>query len=571
MAKQKGEAKHGPAPLKTYGLQLNVELSQLEIELLCFRTSRRVDEGGLGRQKHFENAAKLMWPDLVWNPWLDLQIGSLCNYSHVGWAGCATSGKTYSASMYGMAWWASSPEESAVILTSTTAKMIRKRQWSAIQDLLHKTRGFPGHVVDSKTIIQARQGDDKHGIFAQPVAEGSVSKAVANIQGFHARRILLIIDEATDTPEAIFEAESNISKGCDEFQMLVIGNPHSYYDQHGRFCEPRDGWKSVNVQDEEWETKRGVCIRFDGVKSPNVLAGKNLYPYLLKIEDLKKARLDDGENSPKFWKFTRGFWSPDGVTSTVLSEALCLKFDVTSGFTFLSKYTTVAGLDPAFGGDRCVLQFARLGDKPDGLGMMLLFTDTVTIQIDAGSPEPVAYQIARQVKQECEARGCSPEDLAVDSTGNGAGVCDVIAQEWSRGIVRIGFGTVASDMPISDFDQKKSSDAYNDKVTELWYSMREWVKADQVRGLSKDAITEFCGRFYEERGRKICLESKRDMKSRTGRSPDKADAASLVIEIARRRGAKNALKSPNGGDVSWERMAREVDSIYSPDLLYSAE
>ena len=124
-------------------------------------------------------------------------------------------------------------------------------------------------MVDSKTCLQASKGDDKNAIFAIAVLDGATSKSVANIQGVHSERILCIVDEATDTPEAAFEATSNLNKGCREFQFLAIGNPHSVLDEHGRFSEPADGWNSVSIETQSWETQRGVCVRFDGAHSPN--------------------------------------------------------------------------------------------------------------------------------------------------------------------------------------------------------------------------------------------------------------------------------------------------------------
>lgn len=557
-----------PQPLKTYGMKFaaGVRLSQLEIELFCFMSERTPDEGGLGKFMHCKNAILLMWPKMVWHEWLDAGIRSLCESRYTGWAGCGAGGKTYTAAIYAMIWWACMPHDSAVILTSTTAKMIRKRQWSAIQDLWQKAVCFPGHIVDSKTIIQAEQGDDKHGIFAMPVADGSLTKAVANIQGIHCRRILLEIDEGTDTPEAIYEAESNLSKGCKDFQMLVLGNPQSRFDPHGRFCEPKDGWKSVNVEDEEWETRRGVCVRFDGMKSPNIKARKNLYPFLISIEDVKNAREFEGETSPKFWKYTRGFWAPDGVVNTVLSEAMCIKFNVEASHVFHSKYTMVAGLDPAFGGDRCILQFAKVGDREDGRPMILL-DDTVVLHLDAGSSSPVSFQIAKRLQEECEMRRCKPEHVAVDSTGNGAGVCDVISQMWSNAIVRVSFGGSPTDLPISDFDSTPSNSRYRDRVTELWYSVLEWVKRDQVRGMTRDIIVEFCSRYCDIKNNKTQVEDKRLMKTRTGKSPDKADAAALAIDVARRLNAR-AILMP-AGNSSWKDAAIKARRLYAEENMYS--
>lgn len=553
-----------------YGLSFSVPIGEIELELSCFRANHTPDKGGLGRYGHFRQAASLMWPKMVWHPWLERQIQSLCDNKYVGWAGCAASGKTYGATLFGMIWWLGAPSSSAVILTSTTAKMIRKRQWSALQDLRLKCPAFPGHVVDSKTMLQVRQGDDKHGIFALPVMEGSMSKAAANIQGIHAQRILVIIDEATDTPEAIFEAVTNLEKGCSEFQMLVIGNPNSYFDQHGRFCEPKEGWKSVGVEDDEWETRRGVCLRFDGQKTPNMAAGKGkpIYPFLISKGDVDQAREYEGTTSPTYWKYTRGFWSPEGVSKNVISETMCVKFNTQQKIVFTSRVTTIAGLDPAFGGDRCILRFANLGDNQDGKSVVQ-FTDIVPILLDASSPEPIAYQISRRVIDECKSRGVEPENLAIDSTGNGAGVADVIAVQWAPHFHRVSFASVASDMAASPNDPRPARDAYENKVTELWYSFREWMKADQIRGLDSPTIRELCSRFYIDEKRKLVVEPKKEMKVRTGESPDLADAACLVIEIARRMGHMNPVIGKGKGPSSWEAKAKASNEIYVEENLYT--
>jgi hypothetical protein len=552
---------------KKYKLNCNYPVSPAELELYCFGVGHGPDHGGLGKFGHFQQAASLFWKNLQWNPWMERQIQSLCDHQYVGWAGCGASGKTYSATLYAMLWWAVDPSDSAVLMTSTTAKMIRKRQWAALQELYQKCPGFPGHMVDSKTTLQATKGDDKHGIMAIPVLDGSTSKAMANIQGIHCRRILVVIDEATDVPEAIVHAASNLTKGCTEFQMLMIGNPHSYFDQHGRFCEPKLGWKSVNVEVDEWETRKGICVRFDGMKSPNVRAGKSEWPYLITQENVRSAVEFEGVSSPTFWKYTRGFWSPEGVAATVLSETLCVKYNVQQKTSFYSRATTIAGLDPAFsGGDRCVLRFAKIGDRQDGFSVVL-FEDPIVISIDAGSPEPIAFQIARRVKEECQSRDCLPQHLAVDSTGNGAGLCDIIAETWSPRIRRVSFGSSATELPTSQFDTRPAKDAYKNRVTELWYCFREWVKCDQIRGLDPETIIEFCSRNYVSEEKKIILEPKSEMKVRFGRSPDLADATALVIDVARSLGGQR--RHPNDAMDFWKEMVIDCQNLYSEDNLYA--
>jgi len=552
-----------------YGLGFDHPVTQLELELWCFRESRTVAEGGLGRYQHCVNAINLIWPDTIWNPWLERQLESLCENSWVSWTGCAASGKTYASSMYAMVWWLADPYHSSVMLASTTAKMIRKRAWANIQHLYRSSQGqFIGNMVDSKTTLQAIKGLDKEAIFAVAVLDGATSKAVANIQGIHSERILCVIDEATDVPTAAFEAASNLSKGCREFQLLAIGNPHSMLDEHGRFSEPADGWDSVSVETQEWKTNRGVCVRFDGMHSPNVKAGKTKWDFLITKEQLESAMKYEGEASPRFWKYSRGFWSPSGIVKTVLSETMCQKYRVYDKHTFQTKNHVIAGLDPAFGGDRCVLRFAKYGDLSSGL-MGIEFTEILNIDIDAGAQEPIHFQIARQVKEACVSRGCEPNHLAIDATGEGGGLCDILAREWSGRINRVEFGGKPTDLPVSVEDNRPSSEAYANKVTELWFSCREWVIHEQLKGLDADTIVEFCQRMFDDEKRKIVIERKVNMKARTGKSPDLADAAALVVWVGRTLGA-GRLQKASGDDKEWSALALKYDAVYNEDNMYAS-
>ena len=552
---------------ENYGLEFNHPVSPLELELFCFREGRTPDEGGLGRYGHCRNAINIIWGEsIVWNPWLERQLESLCENQWVSWTGCAASGKTYTSALYAMVWWLSDPMHSTVLLASTTAKMIRKRSWANIQQFFRNAENFPGNLVDSKTCLQAVKGDDLNAIFGLAVLDGATSKAVANIQGVHSERILVIIDEATDVPVAAFEAASNLSKGCREFQMLAIGNPHSRLDEHGRFSEPVDGWDSIDLNTLEWKTMRGRCLRFDGMHSPNVIAGKTIYEFLITPEQVRQAQDWEGDESPRFWKYTRGMWAPSGICKTVLSETMCEKYNARGVHTFSSRFSMVAGLDPAFGGDRCVLRFARYGDLNSGL-MGVEFTETIIIPIDASSSEPVHFQIARQVKDYCVSRGVLPSDLAIDATGEGGGLCDIISREWSPSIRRIEFGGRASGKRVSLEDKRLSHEAYANRVTELWFSVREWLMRNQLRGMDAETIIEFTQRMFDDEKRKIKVERKIDMRARTGRSPDLADAAALIIEVARQKGTGN-LTVKAERDKKWDTLSLKYDGIFDPDAMY---
>jgi hypothetical protein len=79
-----------------------------------------------------------------------------------------------------------------------------------------------------------------------------------------------------------------------------------------------------------------------------------------------------------------------------------------------------------------------------------------------------------------------------------------------------------------------------------------------------ETLQEFCGRMFDDSKRKISVESKTVMKQRTGKSPDLADAAVVLLDLVR----KTAAFEPRASrmDKVWEKLVRDADSIYYEDL-----
>lgn len=125
---------------------------------------------------------------------------------------------------------------------------------------------------------------------------------------------------------------------------------------------------------------------------------------------------------------------------------------------------------------------------------------------------------------------------------------------------RVEFGGAPSDLPVSDEDPKPCNEAYDRKVTELWFSMRKWVIEERIGGLDIPTLQEFCARMFDDSKRKISVETKGIMKQRTGKSPDLADAAVVLLDLAR----KTSSLEPGSKklDEVWERLVKQSDSIY---------
>lgn len=596
-----------------YGLKFTEQVSEADLELYCFMVDHPSDKGGLGKYRHFLNASRIIVPEIKFNDWSRTQIRSLCQTEHaikvgnviqrfVYWPGCKTAGKTFTAGHYAFIWWLADPNCSAVMLTSTSGVMIKSRMWPVIQDLFHMAKRTAaekykideamvncGNLLDSQTVLQREKGDFKRSIRAVSVEQGEIGKSVAKIQGMHEKRMLLIVDEATDTPEAVYRVIPNMEGGCTDLTVLLIGNPISReLDPFDRACQPVGGWDSISIDATEWPAKgeeRDLCLKpgltvnFQGWDSPNVKMGKTIYPFLYSYEN---HLMDRGkEDTIEYWKWTRGRPPPAGISNTVMDEVMVRKYDGRGKLTFMSKATPIAALDSGFGGDKCVLQFGALGDLAQSSSssellpssnissgkMGIQCTEMLEFKALATTDHEIDWQIAQWVIAECKKRSVLPEYLGADATGIGKGVCSHLREDWGQ-IVRVEFGGMASENPASEDDPRPSFEVYDRRVTELWYSCKQMLKSGQLKGLYQEAIAGFCFRTYQIKNRKTQIQTKEEMKLKFGKSPDHADAVSILVEVARQNGASPGIVLAESGD--WDKIVSEVNKIYE-DPQYGPE
>jgi hypothetical protein len=519
------------------------------------------------RYTSLKRIMSVIWPDEMkpdkWNEWTERTLKQLCDdksavvsrgnrVKTTVMSGCAAASKTWSSGMYAFAWWAVAPERSIVIFTSTTREMIRRRIWPVVQHFFHTAKTASGETrewklfnkVESRTTIQyigdndEEAPSDKNAIFAMAVAHGETQKAAHNLRGMHAERILLVVDEANGTPEAIFEAIPNQRKGCKNYELIVIGNPISHLDPHGQCARPIGGWGVIGEETPSWETagvdkwqiEPGVCLRFDGKESPNVQTGDDNWPFIYTTSDWKRACDPRKEKTLAYWSQDRGLWPPDGFVNSIINEAMLAKYDPENGnpFSFISRKRMVAFLDPAFGGDDCKLYLAEVGDIEGGKDGIQIVKE-VTITFEYVNRDEIDYLIARRCIEECKANRVEPECFGLDRTGTGRGVAAVISAEWSNSIHQVEFGQMATDRPSSTADGRPAREVYYNRTTEMAWSMREFLEAGQLRGIPQQARLEACLRTYSVAGRRYKIEPKTDFKSRIGYSPDSYDCLCGVV------------------------------------------
>jgi len=427
-------------------------------------------------------------------------------------------------------------------------------------------------MVQSKNCIQYKKGHDNSGIFGIATDKGEIEKALGKIIGFHAPKVIVVVDEMPYTPEAIVEACVNLETGAEHFQFIGLGNADDMLDPHGRMCEPLRGWDSVCVETEEWRTKRGLCLHLDGLKSPNLRKNGMLFPGLLNQADIDSTIEIYGADSPQFWQMRRGFWAPEGIQKTVLSMPMIVRTDAMGETSFDYDSVNVASLDPSFeGGDRCVLRFGKVG-KVRGKGTLLL-GEHVFIKTMIRVDDPIHYQIARKVKQECISRQVDPFYFGLDATGEGGGLASIIQREWSREILCVEFGGRPPRTPVSPTNSKQADMEYDRQVTYLWFYFRLLLLNEQIKGLDFETASEFCRRWWSMKGPYVSLETKEKMKDRTRKSPDLADNAVIMAQVAHLRCGMSANEFGEWNterDSPWKRfmIKRQLDSSYAAPFAY---
>jgi len=516
--------------------------SNASIELACYLEKASIQTGGLGEAAHLKNACMLLYPEpyLVWSEWADLLVNAWCDNDFATIWGAAACGKTHMFGAIAMVDWLADPSNTRTVVCSTTVPMLEDRIWGSIEHFygLYGDANLPAKITSSKHKILYDSGGGKAaraGIYGVAVLQGSVNEAKSNIIGVHLPRMRLIVDEMQATRRAAVEARGNMTKGASRgFKFFGLGNPMSRLDPLGEFSQPVDGWNSININTGTWLTKYGRTYHFDGFKSPAIRDPKK-YHFLITQEQIDKQIAEDGENSPDVMTMCRGFMPMESSSAVIIGEAAIVQHRAMESVVWRDKFFTVAGFDPAFssGGDKAVLSFLNIGfDNRNAL--VISIDEIIRIKLDMLDKKVLLEQMCKSVISYCQDRDVSISHLGVDDSGTQS-AADEVTRISEIEPIRSSFGKVASEMPISEYNNDPCSSMYADKVTEMWYSFAKFIRYEQIRSLiQRDAIYQFSVREVDPNsGRKKKILSKKKMKDYHGVSPDDADSIVIAVDVAR--------------------------------------
>lgn len=317
-----------------------------------------------------------------------------------------------------------------------------------------------------------------------------------NMQGFHEDYMLFIVDEASGVKDDIMEAILGTLSG-DENKLVMCGNPTrtsgTFYDSHHK---DRGDYRAHKVSSRA--SKR--------TNKKNIEMLERKYG---KDSDVVRVRVD-GE-------FPRA--EPDTFIPLELAEAAAMRevYQQEDGSLDIPEAAPLEiGVDVArFGDDETVIV--------PRVGLLVPLIRTYTKK-DTMETAGWVINLAKELMLTYGRPRCT---IKIDDDGVGGGVTDRV-----REVVREE-GLYIDVIDCHNGGKADDPDHYDNWGTEAWANVRDLLQAGDIQiPNDEDLIAQLSTRKYmvTSKGR-IILESKKDMKKRGLRSPDRADA--LVLAFAK--------------------------------------
>ena len=334
-------------------------------------------------------------------------------------------------------------------------------------------------------------------------------------------------------------------------------NPTNQFDEIGVRAQPVQGWAAFDVdKDYKWKSERGwTVLRLDGEKSENVVAGTMIYEGLQSRSGLSLiAKNAGGLKSPGYMSMGRGAYPTQSLAMNVIPAGMLPK--ARGEFIWYETPKPCGSVDLALeGGAIAVFTVGKFGmatgikyppDLKHPTGHTEMFKSPrgavvprFGVQADQQIPLPKGDTVAMKdgVIGLARKAGIRPEFLCVDRTGNGAGVHDLMKNEWSAAVIGVNYSTSPTAGRIMEEDEKPCDETFDRIDSELWFALRAFMEfgvlllnpAMQLEKLNP----QLTRRLFSSVGGKRKVESKRDYKSRGAESPDEADSLTLFVHAVR--------------------------------------
>ncbi len=398
-----------------------------------------------------------------------------------------------------IAWWicTNPPDDVFVVTLAPTWRQVRAILWREI-GILHRKNGLIGRTTQLTWLIK----DQLVGFGASPADHDPVA-----LQGIHARRVLVVFDEACGVAHSLCTAASSLVANEDS-RFLAIGNPDDPASYFAVVSKPGSGWHTIHI---------------DAFDSPNFTGEPVpdwLRPLLISKTWVEERRKDWGESSPLWRSKVRGQFPEQGADTLISGFMMrrCMNFDI-------DEYPD----DPA-GPIEIGVDVARKGDDASPIYVRRGRRAHLFDQLRDRSTMVLAQAIKRAILT----TGASA--VKIDDNGVGGGVTDrLLEMQELKELPAPPYCTIYGINEGEPARTHKAAEKFANLRAELNWHLRTLIHAEDPADacylpLDEDLYAQATGLKYEmDMRNRIKMESKQDMKDRGLPSPDKWDALVLCF------------------------------------------
>jgi len=474
---------------------------------LVARGERDRDLGGLA-ERYGDDPVGFVREVLGGEPWREQVrvMEALLGRPRVAWSGSNSLGKDWVAARLAL-WWVYA-RGGLVLVTGPTARQVEEVVMRREVARAFGRASLPGDLFTSALRLPGRE---EASILAATATEAG------HLTGHHAERVFAILTEAQDVPDHAWEGLAASATGPED-RTLAVGNP---LRPSGRFygaSKPGSGWAWVATSAFEHPNLREDSERW--------------IPGGPSAEWVERMRRDYGDG-PIFEARVEGRFPEQGLHGLIrgawLDEAVRRRERRRRrGEPIGSMSPLRAGLDPSrYGSDATVVAIRR-GAVLDEL-LVWEGGRSTTELLGELVPALEARGFARHVRGTLGAnaygrpvmvgRQARRGRIVVDAVGLGGPVADRLRED--------GFA-------VDEFNgSSRAGDPdrhLNRRAGAHWHLARE-LEAGRIDLPADEALREeaLAVEFAVGAGGKVQVESKDDLRSRLGRSPDRLDAAVLAF------------------------------------------
>ena len=401
---------------------------------------------------------------------------------------------------------------------SITRDNLKDNLWSELSKWQKRSEFLADQFTWTKEQIYANDHAETWFLSARSFAKDADAEAIGRaLSGLHSQFPFILLDEIGEMPLAVGRTAEQIFTGNPTDALIAAaGNPTSTSGLLYHLCTKLRGqWLVVTITADPDDPKR----------TPRV-----------DIELAREQIRENGRDNPWVMATILGLFPTVGFNALLGIEDVEKAMKRHYHITDYDHAAKILGVDVARQGDDRSVLFPRQG--------LVAFRPKIFRNLRSNI-------LAGHVSQAEDK--WRPDGTIVDGTGG-----------WGSGVIDAGqsLGRTWFDC---QFAGKAFNPKYANKRAEIWFAMAEWIKNGGAMPYIPELITELTAPTFTFQGDRLLIEPKEQIKKRTGKSPDLADALAVTFAFPIAKGQKSAKRQTGEYDPvarAAKQMRQEQD--YNP-------